>query len=108
MNAIIRRIIYLVALAFLIYAVFYGFKLPISNDSKNEDAFEKTSKEEASIKKFYEYLSKSENKVYSQNKEDGVTEAIFNSLNIPNLKKTFVEFSPADGKFWVFKKYINL
>jgi hypothetical protein len=49
------------------------------------------------ISKFYDYISQSERKIFSQNKEDGVIEKIFDLLNLRNLKKYFVEFSPADG-----------
>ncbi len=55
------------------------------------------SNEEISIKNYYSFLAVNEKKFFSQNKDDGVIEAIFESLNIPDLGKYFVEFSPADG-----------
>ena len=64
---------------------------------KQSNDGEMLSNEEISIRNFYSFLAKNEKKVYSQNKEDGVIEAIFESLNIPDLSKYFVEFSPADG-----------
>lgn len=53
---------------------------------------------ENQIKEFYNKIAQRERKVFSQNREDGVIEAIFEILNIPDLKKYFVEIGTQSGK----------
>ena len=85
--------------AFLIISILSLYKQIASKSNLKplEIAAVSSLEEESSIIKFYKTLESSERKVFSQNKEDGVTEAIFSLLNIPDLKKYYVEFSPADG-----------
>ena len=54
--------------------------------------------QEQQIIDFYNTISTNELKVYSQNKEDGVTVTIFNLLNIKDLKKYYVEIGTENGK----------
>ena len=53
--------------------------------------------EEEKLFEFYHKLASNERKIYSQNKEDGVIEMIFQLLNIKNLQKYFVEIGTENG-----------
>lgn len=52
---------------------------------------------ETQIQEFYNAIAQRERKVYSQNREDGVIEAIFDLLSITKLKKYFVEIGTQSG-----------
>ena len=67
------------------------------NDTKVATSVQSNVKLNMTIMEFYGKLASSERKVFSQNKEDGVIEAIFKLLNIPNLKKYFVEIGTEKG-----------
>ena len=60
--------------------------------------------EEEKVFEFYHKIASNERKIYSQNKEDGVIEMIFQLLNIKDLKKYFVEIGTENGKFFLYKK----
>ena len=53
--------------------------------------------EEEKLFEFYHKIASNERKIYSQNKEDGVIEMIFQLLNIKNLQKYFVEIGTENG-----------
>ena len=70
------------------------------NEQKNLEGSSNVDKksQEQQIIDFYNTISTNELKVYSQNKEDGVTVTIFNLLNIKDLKKYYVEIGTENGK----------
>jgi hypothetical protein len=101
-----NKIVSLLTLFGLICSIFYIYQ---QSSGKNKEKSEikriqlpidekvMLPNKEISIKNYYSFLAVNEKKSFSQNKEDGVIEAIFESLKIPDLGKYFVEFSPADG-----------
>ena len=80
----------IVMLLFLAIVYVYYYK----NDKNYFNAFDKSyNLSLTKIKSFYESIK--EEKIYSQNKEDGVTLSLINFLGIKN--GTFVEFGVGDG-----------
>jgi hypothetical protein len=62
--------------------------------------------DEQRIFEFYHQMAANERKIYSQNKEDGVIETIFQLLNIKNLSKYFIEIGTESGKFYFYRTYL--
>lgn len=77
----------------VIYKLHSSSKIEMDRQINNTEQVE----QEEKIKNIYAGISKRERKIYSQNKEDGVIEAIFDLLNIKNLKKYFVEIGTQSG-----------
>jgi hypothetical protein len=81
MNIIFKIFISLIFLICFILYFSYSFDLlKINNTSIAAPV--KTLHRLDEISKFYDYISKSERKIFSQNKEDGVIEKIFDLLNL--------------------------
>lgn len=88
-----KKLSYL-AIAFILFLIIYYTYFLTSNEKRLEirqlNDLEKEEMRERIIR-FYHLLSSSEKKIYSQNKEDGIIEEIFENLDLKDSNKFYVE-----------------
>jgi hypothetical protein len=83
-----KRSIFLLIILVILVIIYSGF---LANLGKNNGNFKFNEMDKKNIYQFYNILSSSERKVYSQNGEDGVIEAIFEYLALNDSNRFYVE-----------------